>query len=414
LTTPPTAAGPSVSTRWSIVGLLSAAVFINYVDRGALSNAVHLIQDELGFSESQLGILLSAFFWLYTLLQIPVGWLAERVGAQRVLAAGLAIWAGATILTGFAHSFAALFALRLLLGVGESAGFPCLSKLLATSVPVQNLGVANGIVAFGYQFGPAVGAWGGGLIMLHYGWRPMFWIFGALSLLWLAPWSRVRLPPQLAATPAAEGPTLLEILRQPALWGTALGLFSNNYSFYFLLTWMPFYVVRERGFSTAEMATFTGIAYFVNAISSPVAGWIIDRFVRAGHANVTYKSVMGVAHLGSVGCMLAIAYASQPWALAAIFLFQVLQGASAAGCFTMPQILAGPTAAARWVGIQNCCGNFAGVIAPIVTGYLAEQTGHFAAAFVVAAAVSLLGVVGWVLMVPKLAPLEWRSAATVS
>jgi MFS family permease len=396
-----------------VIGLLTAALFINYIDRGALSTALQLIQDELGFSVSQLGILLSAFFWLYSVLQIPVGWLAERVGAQRVLAAGLAIWACATMLTGFAHSFAALFALRLLLGVGESAGFPCVSKLLAAVVPVKDLGTANGVVAFGYLIGPAVGAYCGGLIMIHYGWRASFWTFGALSLLWLLPWSQLRLPRQATATAAGEGPTFGEVLRQPSLWGTALGLFSSNYSFYFFLTWMPYYVVRERGFSIAEMATLTGLAYLVNALSALGAGLIIDQFVRAGRTTVAYKSVMGTAHVGYVISMLVIAYGSQSWAVGGILAFQVLQGAASAGCFTMPQILAGPTASARWVGIQNCCGNFAGVIAPAVTGYLADRTGHFAAAFVVAAVVSVLGFAGWVLMVPKLAPLKWRAAAAV-
>lgn len=397
-----------------MVGLLTAALFINYIDRGAVSNAAHLIQDELGFSVAQLGVLFSAFFWLYSVLQIPVGWLAERVGAQRVLAAGLAIWAAATMLTGFAHTFAALLALRLLLGVGESAGFPCVSKLLAAVVPVRDLGTANGIVAFGYLIGPAVGAYCGTLIMIHYGWRASFWVFGALSLLWLLPWSQVRLPRAAAATAPGAGPTFGEVLRQPSLWGTALGLFSSNYSFYFILTWMPYYVVRERGFSTDEMGKLTGIAYLVNAISALLAGVIIDRFVRAGHASVAYKSVMGSAHVGYVISMLVIAFGSQPWAVGGILAFQVCQGAASAGCFTMPQILAGPTASARWVGVQNCCGNFAGVIAPLVTGYLADQTGHFAAAFVVAAVVSVLGLAGWVLMVPKLAPLKWRSAVAVS
>jgi len=117
LTTLSSASDLSARTRWWIVGLLAAALFINYVDRGALPTAAHLIQDELGFSARQLGLLFSAFFWSYAILQIPLGWFAERVGAERVLAAGLAIWACATMLVGFAHSFAALLALRLLLGI---------------------------------------------------------------------------------------------------------------------------------------------------------------------------------------------------------------------------------------------------------------------------------------------------------
>ncbi|TLZ48008.1 MAG: MFS transporter [Gammaproteobacteria bacterium] len=373
----PAAPDLSARARWTIVGLLATALFINYVDRGAVPTAAHLIQDEIGLSPRQLGLLFSAFFWSYSLLQIPVGWVAERYGAQRVLAAGLAIWACATMLVGLAHSFAALLALRLLLGIGESAGFPSVSKLLALVVPVKDLGTANGIVAFAYLFGPAVGAYCGGLIMVEFGWRAAFWVFGAASLLWLLPWSQVRLP-RSAVARSTVGPALRALLRQPSLWGTSLGLFSTNYCFYFMLT------------------------------SALLAGWVIDRLARAGHANLAYKAVMVAAHAGTVACMLCIALGSQPWAVGAIFLYQVLTGISSPGAFAMSQILAGPTASARWVGIQNCCGNFAGVIAPALTGLLVERSQHFTGAFVVAAAVSVLGLIGWVWMVPKLAPIPWQ------
>jgi MFS family permease len=392
------------------VGLVAVALFINYVDRGAVPTAAHLIQDDLGLSAKQLGVLFSAFFWTYSILQIPVGWVAERYGAHRVLAAGLALWACATMLVGFAHSFGALLLLRLLLGIGESAGFPSAAKLLAVALPVESLGIANGIVAAGYQFGPAVGAWCGGLIMVHYGWRAAFWVFGALSLLWLLPWSRVRLPRETVGTRGDDHPPLRAILRQPSLWGTALGLFSSNYVFFFVLTWLPYYVVRERGFSTAEMASLAGGAYVVSALSSIIAGWTIDRFVRAGRANVAYKSVMVAAHVGTVGCMLCIAFGAQRWALAGLFVYQILTGASSSGVYAIPQILAGPSASGRWVGIQNCCGTFAGAISPALSGLLLEETGHFAAAFVIAAMVSVTGLVGWVWMVPRLAPLTWPSS----
>jgi MFS family permease len=316
------------------------------------------------------------------------------------------------MLVGVVHSFAALLALRLLLGIGESAGFPAASKLLVSVVPLGRLATANGIVAFAYQLGPAVGAYCGGLIMVHYGWRAAFWAFGGLSLLWLLPWSRVRLPRESQPTERSDGPTLAAILRQPSLWGTALGLFSSNYAFYFLLTWLPYYVVRERGFSTGEMAGLTGSAYLVSALSSIIAGWAIDRYVCSGQANIAYKSVMVVAHLGTVACMLCIAFASQSWAVAAIFGYQILTGSAAAGVFAIPQILAGPTASARWIGVQNCCGNLAGVVAPALTGLLVEETHHFVAAFVTAALVSLAGLIGWVTMIPRLAPVAWPARGT--
>ena len=150
MTMPRAAPDAGALMGWPVVLLLAGAVFINYVDRGAMPTAAHLLQDELSLSARELGVLFGAFFWSYALLQIPAGYLAERFGALKVLACGLVIWAAATMLVGAAHSFGALLVLRLLLGIGESVSFPCVSKLLATEVPVGNLGRANGVIAFGY------------------------------------------------------------------------------------------------------------------------------------------------------------------------------------------------------------------------------------------------------------------------
>jgi MFS family permease len=385
-------------------------LFINYVDRGTMPTAAPLLRLDLHFSDTQTGILLSAFFWTYAVMQIPVGWLAERFGAHRVLAVGLTLWASATILVGFAHSFIALLLLRLLLGLGESAGFPCASKLLASAVPPQGLGSANGIVAFAYLFGPAVGLYVGGWLMAQFGWRSAFFVFGTLSLLWLWPWSRVaHLVPVRASSNAEDSPRFWTVLKNPALWGTGLGLFSTNYTFYFMLTWLPSYLVRERGFSMVEMAQIAGTSYVVNALSALAGGWAIDRYIaRGGSSSAAYKAVMAAGQIGSVACMLCMAVGSKPWALSAMFLFQVLCGASSPCVFAMSQILAGPRAAGRWVGIQNTCGSLAGVVAPWLTGFIVDRTHAFTNAFLVAAAVSLLGLVGWVWMLPTLAELPWK------
>jgi MFS family permease len=307
------------------------------------------------------------------------------------------------------HTFTALLLLRLLLGIGESAGFPCASKLLASVVPVRGLGTANGVVSFAYLFGPAVGAYLGGLLMVRYGWRAAFLAFGALSLVWLLPWSRVKLPAVAAGAVGTRMPGWGPLLRQRALWGTSLGHFSGNYTFYFMLSWLPFYLVRERGFSTSAMATLTGSAYLVNALSGLSAGWLTDRFIaRAGSTNLAYKSVMALAHAGAVGCMLGIALGNAAWGIASIFIYQVLCGLSSPGTFAIPQILAGPRAAGRWVGIQNAIANLSGVVAPALTGLIVERTHHFTAAFVVAASVSVLGLIGWVWLIPGVAAVRWH------
>ena len=157
-TAAPSLPGPARATT-VIVGLLAVAVFINYVDRGAIATAAPLIKDALRLTNSQIGVLLSAFFWTYTPGQLLAGALAERTGAYRVLALGLAVWATATALTGLAGGFAMLLGLRLLLGLGESAFYPCSSKLLAEALPRHRLGAANGLIGVGLALGRPSGPW---------------------------------------------------------------------------------------------------------------------------------------------------------------------------------------------------------------------------------------------------------------
>jgi MFS family permease len=394
--------------RSPLVLLLAAVLFLNYVDRGAVPTAAYSIQADLHLTARQLGVLSSAFFLTYTLMQIPVGWLAERFGAHRVLAVGLSLWAVATLSTGVASGYLMLLLLRLVLGVGESAGFPCTSKILAAAVPSRNLGSANGVIAFAYLLGPAAGIFIGGLLMAHLGWRAMFFVLGGISLLWLWPWSRIGF--QQVAAPAAtvSSVTFGKILRQRGLWGAGLGHFASNYMYYFMLSWLPYYLQKERGFSATSMSWVVSSAYLVNGIAAFAAGWAIDRYIaRGGSATFGYKLLMGVSNIGAVASMFCVAVSPQPVAIACIFFYQALCGAQSPGVFAVPQILAGPSATGRWVGIQNTLGNLSGIIAPWLTGQIFERTGHFAAAFICAAAVGILGFVGWVLIVPRIDQLSW-------
>jgi MFS family permease len=400
---------PTSATR--LVLLVSAAVFINYIDRGNLATAAPLMQDELHLSATQLGVLFSAFYYSYVLVMAPAGWLAERYGAHRMLAIGVAVWSGATFLTGFATSFAMLLVLRLLLGIGESAAFPCASKLLAHAVDVSRLGLANGVMSFGYLLGPAVGTLAGGLLMTAFGWRPVFIVFGCLSIAWLWPWRRVVVGPPAGGPVADEAqPSLRQILRQRALWGAALGLFSANYSFYFILAWLPFYLVKARGFSVGTMAMIASWAYLLNAVSALFIGWFTDRWIRSGRSpNQIYKGIMVLNHVGAIACLGGVLLLPTTGSIATLFAYEILAGLASPGLFAIPQIFAGPRAAGRWVGVHNTVGGIAGFVAPAITGVLVDRTGQFAVAFALAAAVSAVGLIGWMFILPKIAPIRWEA-----
>ena len=397
-----------------VIPLMALALFINYVDRGNLATAAPFIKDELKLDATQLGLLISAFSWTYVAAMPFAGWLAERVGAYRVLAVGLAIWSLATFLTGFAGGFAAILMLRMALGIGESAAFPCSSKLIAQNVPHHKLGAANAVIAQGLSLGPAFGVFFGGLLMGDFGWRKVFLVFGALSLTWLIPWyfaTRHHAAAARAEPEAGEAPSFRAILAKRELWGIALGHLAGNYGFYFVISWLPLYLVKVRGFSVKEMATIGGVVYLIYAAAGAIGGLLTDRWIAAGATQgQARKTIAVVAHLtGAVGLMIA-AFGDRSMSLAGLMITGAGFGLVGPHTFATAQVLAGPRAAGKWVGVQNCIGNLSGIVGPIVTGIIIDRTGGYEGAFVLTAAIAVLGLGGWLLLIPKIAPLDWKQA----
>jgi MFS family permease len=389
---------------------MGLAIVINYVDRGNLSLAAPIVKSELNLSTTQLGVLFSGFFYTYTVLQFVIGGMVDRFGANRVLTAGFFLWSLATFVTGFAGGFAVLLLCRLLLGVGESVAFPCTSKVIAQNVPPETRGLANGVITAGMKLGPAVGAFGAGPLIATYGWRPVFWGMGALSLLWLPAWWKWMPPTPSAPPSSASRVGYAEILRQDSFWGCAAGHFSFNYLSYFFLTWLPFYLAHERGLSQQALARAAGAYYLVDSVAALVTGVGCDHLIRRGaRASLVRKTASAAGHttaaVGIIGCALAGGGSYYPWLLLAGL------GAGAAGCgvFLFAQTIAGPRVAGQWSALQNGFGNLAGVIGPTLTGWIVDRSGHFFLAFAVAAAISIAGAVLWIFAV-RLAPADWAKA----
>jgi len=385
-----------------VITLLVIAVLINYVDRGNLALAAPLLGRDWGLSASQLGILLSAFFWTYVLLQVPVGWLVDRFRASTVLAAGFLAWSAATALTGLARGFLTLLAMRLLLGVGEAVVFPASSKILSECLEEKDRGLANGLLVAAIRWGTAVGAFGGGLLMAHIGWRSTFLAVGVAGLLWLPAWQiwkprRILDPPPL---PAAPQPSFLDIARLRPFWGASLGHLSENYLLYLLMSWLPFYLVHERHLSTTSMAWTAGAVYAMDSTAAIVAGWIADRCIRRRiGACAARKWPMTVGLLIAAVSLAGCASAGPKTWFVCLCGAAIGCGTSCSGVYAIAQTLAGPRLAGRWVGLQNCVANFAGIVAPVLTGFLVQRTGHFGAALNLAAVISALGALAWIVCV---------------
>jgi MFS family permease len=244
----------------------------------------------------------------------------------------------------------------------------------------------------------------------------MFWLFGGISLLWIIPWAFMRSDtPTVVAQELhakAEAPSFKQILKQRGLWGASLGHFTSNYTYYFILQWLPYYLVQSRGFSMDKMADVVSESYVINAISAVAVGWMLDALMRRGSSpTLIYKSAMGVSHLGAIACMAGIALLPEQQSVWSLFMYQIMVGLAAPGVFAIPQLIAGEAATGRWVGVQNFCGNLAGIVAGSLTGLLLGQFGHsFMGAFAVAGIINVLGFVGWVFILPTLNPIDWSKA----
>lgn len=402
----------SVSTRSTsrpsgavgLTVLLSAMVLLNYVDRGALGIAAPKLKEELALDATSFGLAVSAFSWIYAPAQFAVGWLSSRVCIYRLVAVGLFIWAAATTLTGFTTGLAMLVALRVLLGIGEGVAFPAVSAIIARHVPNERRGLANSVVNSSLAFGPAVGTLAGGLILASFGWRPVFLVFGLVTFLWLVPWVLMSKPHWATAGPAAERVTMGDVMREPTSWIMGVAHFFNTYGFYFVLAWLPLYLVKERGFSIIEMTELLTAVYLLQGVAALGVGWLSDRLCVGRDEGKVRRTFMGVS-IGMVAmAIIGMGFADSNTELVGWLLFSGLAfspGGSQA--YSIAQIYAGKRASGPFVGVMNGIGNLSGIVGPIITGLLVDNFGY-QTAFLAAAAIPAVGAIVWGLLLPPIRP----------
>jgi MFS family permease len=397
--------------------VLALGFVVNYIDRGNVSVAAPVIQREFHLNPTQLGLLFSAFFLSYAVMQVPAGFLVERFNLKWLYASAFLWWSLANAAVALATGFTSLLILRMLLSIGEAISLPASSKLLASAYPEHERGIANGILDSGYKFGPALGVMFGGIFLSHHGWRLLFVVTGIGGLLWLLPWFWIADSLDFGRVAKSEKQSLpqtihsrlstSQILRSPRAWGTFVGNFCGGYVWYLMLSWVPTYLVSERHMNLSSMGIFGSLLFVFTGVVSVSSGVITDRMLRRGASP-------GKVRLGFMIAGLLLSMFLVPAGFAAntttAFLFLSIACASygmySCNIWAVTQSIAGPPNIGRWSGIQNLIGNLGGVASPALTGWIVTKTSSFRWAFVVAAGVMMIGILIYLFVVRNLDPIE--------
>jgi MFS family permease len=341
-------------------------------------------------------------------VQLFAGWLCDRFSVYKLMAGGILLWAVSTLLMGFAGGFASLLVLRIMLGVGESISFPGSSKIIARHVPPERRGMANAFVAAGIAIGPAIGTLAGGLILGLAGWRPIFFVFGIVTLIWLLPWQReVSAIEDPEITEPALGVPVRAILGRWSLWSMSIVHALGNYCFYFLLAWLPLLLTGSRGFSIGQMTALATLGYTVQGACALGYGHFSDWWTRSGRSEAVCRRWMMVASQTlAAGAILGLVFAHSAVAIAILL---CLAGAASASLslnlYAVAQIFAGPHASGTWVGVQNAIGNVSGIIGPPITGIVIHRLG-WDSALVLTAAIAAIGALWWAVGVPAIRQID--------
>jgi MFS transporter, ACS family, D-galactonate transporter len=395
--------------RWSIVILLFAASLINYLDRAAISFALPLISKDFQLTPQGKGLLLSSFFWSYAMMQIPIGWCADRLNLRWLYAGAFTIWSLAQGLTGLSSSLAMLLGFRILLGVGESIYLPGGTKIVSLLFSPKERALPSGLFDFGTRTGLVLEGILVPWLLVHFGWRRTFVLLGFTALVWIAPWSgffprHLRAVNSNAALPDRAPQFVARSLLDRNVLGICLGFFCFDYYWYVLVTWLPDYLVTVRHLTVVQAGFYASLAFFTFGIAEPIGGWIADSLIRHGwDETATRKTIVAIAF--SMGVFLIAAMRTAHIGAAIVLLIGAcLVGLSTGNLLAILQSCAPSEAVGVWTGAENFAGNLAGIIAPLAVGFLITSYGSYVPGFELASVVLLAGVLAYWFIVGDLKP----------
>ncbi len=382
--------------RWLVLGVSWIVFFVAFLDRVNLSVAMPLISKEFSLSPEQVGYLFSAFFISYTVFQIPGGYLSDKVGPKKVLLVALVWWSIMTMATGVARTFSQFFIVRVLFGIGEGLQPPCAFKLNSNWFPNQERATANAIFTSACSFGPAIAPSIAVAIIGLWGWHELFYIFGALGfvimpLLYFFVKNSPEEDPDISKeeleyiksgqteivtqTTDSEEVGLMSVLKNRNIVLLALTYFGFMCAFFGLLSWLPSYFVKARGFELVKMGIFSGLPFLALGIAQPFGGWLSDKVFKGKR-----KIQAMVVNLAAGPVLYGVVVApTETVAMALLVCTGFLVGMAFGPLWAMPMESVKRSYVGMATGVMNAGGSIGGILSPIIIGYLVGMSGYNAA-----------------------------------
>jgi MFS transporter, ACS family, solute carrier family 17 (sodium-dependent inorganic phosphate cotransporter), other len=400
--------------RYTVVAMFFLATVLCYVDRVSISVAIIPLSRDRGYDAAAQGIILSAFFWGYLWPQLLGGWMSDRFGGRRVLAAGVAVWSLATLLTPPASvGFGLLIATRVLLGLGEGVNFPAIHSITARWTLAEERSRVIALNFSGIHLGTITAFLISPAIIVAFGWHALFYLAGAIGLVWVCLWlwrtsetpdsdpeiTREELATIIAgrpsAPPAVDIPWRI-ILREKAVWAIAIAHLCTNFGFYILLLWLPTYLDKTFHMALPRVGLFSLIPWISTFVSSNLAGWIADRMLFGGYRVVTVrKTLQCVSFIGGALPLLWLPSVTTPVQAIVLVTISVACNGFGTGAFAANHLDIAPRYAGILMGISNTVATIPGIIGVAAAGFILRETGSFSAVFYVIAVVYVFGAIGY-------------------
>lgn len=418
------------SLRWRVALIVSAAIAISYLDRQTISVAITAIQRDIPLSNIQFSQLQAAFLVAYALMYAGGGVLVDRLGTRRGFVVIMAGWSLACASHGLATGFRSLAASRFLLGIGEGGGFPAATKALAEWFPGSERSTAMGLVNAGTAVGAVIAPPAIAAILLLAGWRWVFFITGAVGLLWAIWWLRVYEPaathPGLSETERAHLAEVVavrgaaprtpwsQLLGYREVWGLVCAKFLSDAAWYFYLFWLPKYLYDVRGFDVKQVGAYAWIPYAAAGVGCLIGGSLSSALLRRGASVDAARKIALGASAAMMPIIIAVTHV--PTSLAIVLFSIAFFGQQSWSTLVMvvPTDLFPRHIVASVAGLVGFGGAMGGVVFNLVAGRILDSGLGYGVVFPIVGSLHVLAFIVIMLAIPTIHPLMAETGARPS